>query len=100
MAWADALPAVLKLAFSASDRPSYTLADISTSAGPYTWPVSDRYFWICDSLAEVINDSGFSWPSMVPCCTSGAALGTATGVGRMPMARQAQRGRGLWVGGS
>ena len=41
-----------------------------------------------------MTDSGFSWPSMVPCCRAVATSGQAIGVGRMPIWRKAA----MWMG--
>ena len=57
---------------------------IRKMAGEYTWPVSVRCFCTWSNLAAMITDSGFSWPSTVPCCSAVNTSGKAIGVVMMP----------------
>ncbi|CPK88311.1 Uncharacterised protein [Bordetella pertussis] len=41
-----------------------------------------------------MTESGFSWPSMIPCCKAVATSGQAIGVGRIPIWRNAV----MWMG--
>ena len=74
-------------------RQAVGVADISTTPGRRRGRSAPGASAL-RQLGRVMTDSGFSWPSMVPCCGAVATSGQAIGVGRMPIWRKAA----MWMG--
>jgi len=61
--------------------------DLFLALGQAYWPPVKPKVKAGASFADVITDSGFSWPSTVPCCNAVKTSVNAIGVGMMPNAR-------------
>src|SRR5260370_369717 len=88
-AMAPDLAPCVKAAFWLSFKLPQNDGDTSTAMGAYTWAVSVGCFCTCHSLAEASTEIGFSWPSIVPCCSAPITSGQDMGVGDAPSVRKA-----------
>src|SRR2546425_989663 len=88
-AMAPDLAPCVKAAFWLSFKLPQNEGDTSRAMGAYTWAVSVRCFCTCHSLAEASTEIGFSWPSIVPCCSAPITSGQDMGVGDAPSVRKA-----------